>query len=205
MDHLDHGALFDEHMADEFVLRDVDATMATMTEDPVVLHVPTSIGGRGVHDVRRFYANHFIGRFPDDFTPTPLSRTIGDDRLVDEMIISFTHTCEVPIFLPGVEPTGRRLRFPLVAVVCFVDGKVASEHLYWDQASVLVQAGLLDAGALPARGVEQAAALEADQPDNEILRTVVTSSGTPNDSRTPRWLGGANRLAARISRSSRRG
>ncbi|MGI9029651.1 MAG: nuclear transport factor 2 family protein [Ilumatobacteraceae bacterium] len=140
MGDVDYGALFDEHMADEFVLRDVDATMTTMTDDPVVLHVPTSIGGRGVEGVRDFYAGHFIGTFPDDFAPTPLSRTVGADRLVDEMTISFTHTCEVPIFLPGIAPTGRQLRFPLVAVVGFTDGKVASEHLYWDQATVLVAA-----------------------------------------------------------------
>lgn len=169
MGDVDYGALFDEHMADEFVLRDVDATMTTMTDDPVVLHVPTSIGGRGVEGVRDFYAGHFIGTFPDDFAPTPLSRTVGADRLVDEMMISFTHTCDVPIFLPGIAPTGRQLRFPLVAVVGFTDGKVASEHLYWDQATVLVQAGLLDAGSLPVRGAEQATALETGRADNQLL------------------------------------
>ena len=172
----DYAALFDEHMASEFVTKDIDATMATMVDDPVVLHVPTSTGGCGAGAVRRFYQEFFIGTFPDDLEVRTLTRTIGTDRLVDEMIVSFTHTREVPIFLPHLEPTGRQIRIPLVAIVGFADGKVASEHLYWDQASLLVQAGLLDPSGLPVRGVEETVSLEADQPDNALLNGVAPHS-----------------------------
>ena len=165
----DLGALFDEHMADEFALRSAEATMTTMVDDPFVLHVPTAIGGRGHDDVLRFYRDFFVDTFPPDFEVTNLTRTVGDDRLVDELIASFTHTCEMPIFLPGVAPTGRSVRVPLVVVVGFADGKVASEHIYWDQASVLVQVGLLDPALVPTRGVEQAATLESGVVDNTLI------------------------------------
>jgi carboxymethylenebutenolidase len=58
--------------------------------------------------------------------------------------------------LPGIAPTGRRVEVPLVAIVRFREGKLVHEHIYWDQASVLVQLGLLDAGTLPVAGVESA-------------------------------------------------
>ena len=178
---MDYGALFDEHMAGEFVAKSIDTTMATMAQDPIVLHVPTSTGGRGTGDVRRFYDEFFIGTFPDDFEVRSLSRTIGAERLVEEMIVSFTHTRDIPIFLPGVQPTGRHVRVPLVAIVAFVDDKVASEHLYWDQASLLVQVGLLDPANLPVRGVEETIALEADQADNALLVGVTPGSAShPN-------------------------
>lgn len=165
----DFGARFDEHMAAEFVLHDADATVETMVDEPVVLHVPTSIGGRGRAAVHRFYRDHFVNAFPPDFAVTNLSRTVGTERVIDEMIVSFTHTCEMPIFLPGIAPTGRAVRIPLVGVVAFVGDDVASEHLYWDQASVLVQVGLLDPAAVPVRGVEQAITLETEQIENTLI------------------------------------
>ena len=58
--------------------------------------------------------------------------------------------------LPGVAPTGRKVLIPTVVVMGFESGKVAYEHIYWDQASVLVQVGLLDPAALPVAGAEQA-------------------------------------------------
>ena len=94
---------------------------------------------------------------PPDTTLTPVSRTVGQDQLVDEMIFSFTHTMEMPWMLPGVAPTHKRVEVPLVAIVRFRDGKLAHEHIYWDQASVLKQIGLLTDPALPVRGVETAA------------------------------------------------
>ena len=156
-------------MASEFVQHSDDATMATMTADPVVQHVPTSIGGHGHDDVLRFYRDHFVDAFPPDFEVSDIPRTVGPDRLVDELMVSFTHTCEMPNFLPGVVPTGRHVRVPVVAIVGFSDGKVASEHIYWDQASVLVQVGLLDPAQVPARGVEQAQTLETETIDNALL------------------------------------
>ena len=93
---------------------------------------------------------------PPDTKLTPVSRTVGDDQLVDEMIFSFTHTAEMPWMLPGVAPTNRPVRVPLVVIVRFRDGKLAHEHIYWDQACVLKQLGLLTDDALPVRGAETA-------------------------------------------------
>jgi carboxymethylenebutenolidase len=72
--------------------------------------------------------------------------------------------------LPGIPPTGRRIAVPVVVVVGFEGGKVSHEHVYWDQATVLVQAGLLDPSDLPAVGSEQAEALlDQDRHKNELF------------------------------------
>jgi carboxymethylenebutenolidase len=149
------GAVFDEHVAAEFVDMDLDATMATMTSDPYVNHVPVMTGGVGAEGVRRFYGDHFIGHWPQDVEITPVSRTVGEDQVVDELVLSFTHDIEMDQLLPGVAPTGRRVQLAFCVVVGFEDGKVAHEHIYWDQASLLVQVGLLDPGELPVTGAEQ--------------------------------------------------
>jgi carboxymethylenebutenolidase len=164
--------VWEAHTAAEFVSADVDATMATMTDDPVVLHVPTSIGARGGTAVRRFYADHFIGHQDQDMRLELVSRTATVDRLVDEMMISFTHDVEIPWVLPGVAPTGRRVVVPLVAVVGMRDGLVDSEHIYWDQASVLAQVGLLDPTGLPVTGAKQAEAMAADA-GAELFNTLI--------------------------------
>ena len=93
---------------------------------------------------------------PPDTTLTPVSRTVGEDQFVDEMIFSFTHTREIPWMLPGIAPTNRRVEIPLVAIVRFRGDKLAHEHIYWDQASVLKQIGLLPAATLPVFGAETA-------------------------------------------------
>jgi carboxymethylenebutenolidase len=152
----DIAAVFDEHMAAEFARLDLDATMATMTDDPYVYHVPVMTGGAGFEDVRRFYGEHFLGKWPEDTQITPVSRTVGDDQVVDELVVSFTHDIEMDQLLPGVAPTRKSVRLPICVVVRFEGGKVAHEHIYWDHASVLVQVGLLDATELPATGAEQA-------------------------------------------------
>jgi carboxymethylenebutenolidase len=152
----DMAAVFDEHLAAEFARRDLDATMATMTEDPFVYHVPVMTGAVGFEGVRRFYGDHFIGKWPEDTRITPVSRTVGDDQVVDELVLSFTHDIEMDHLLPGVGPTGKSVRLPVCVVVRFEGGKVAHEHIYWDQASVLVQIGMLDATELPVTGAEQA-------------------------------------------------
>lgn len=166
----DLAAIFDEHVADEFVARDVDATMSTMTDDPFVNHVPTMMGGVGRDAVRSFYAGYFIGHWPEDTLITPVSRTVGDDRVVDEMVISFTHDIAMPTFLPGVAPTGNPVKLPLVVVMGFEADKVAYERIYWDQASLLAQVGLLDEAALPITGVVQAEkVLDAALPANHLI------------------------------------
>ena len=156
-------ALWAEHTRDEFVTRDLQSTLDTMVDDAYVNHIPTMTGGRGKDALRTFYGHDFIPCMPPDTTLTPVSRTIGSDQLVDEMIFSFTHTIEIPWMLPGIAPTNRRVEVPLVAIVHFRDGKLAHEHIYWDQASVLKQLGLLNDPALPVHGVETAKKVLATQ------------------------------------------
>jgi carboxymethylenebutenolidase len=155
----DLAAVFDQHIAFEFQNRDADATMTTMVEHPTVIHVPVLTGGRGTEQLHDFYRDAFIPAWPDDVEVEQVSRTVGSDRVVDELIIRFTHTREMPFWLPGIAPTGQRVEIPLVVVMGFVGDKVASEHIYWDQASLLAQIGLLDASDLPIAGSIQAHAL----------------------------------------------
>ena len=152
----DLAALWDAHCRYEFETRDLDATMATMVAEPYVNHVPTMTGGVGRAQLKHFYAHHFIGAYPPDTRLVPVSRTVGADRVVDEMLFCFTHTCEIDWMLPGLAPTGRPVEVPLVAIVQFQDGKVAHEHIYWDQAAVLVQIGVLDPRGLPVAGAATA-------------------------------------------------
>ena len=171
----DLSAIFDEHVADEFVAKDVAATMATMTVEPFVNHVPTMMGGVGAEEVANFYGNYFIGNWPADTVIIPVCRTVGADRVVDEMIMSFTHDIPMPTFLPGVAPTGRSVMLPVVVVMGFeADSetpKVAYERIYWDQASLLVQVGLIDETSLPVTGVAQARkVLDKDLPSNTLLK-----------------------------------
>jgi carboxymethylenebutenolidase len=166
----DLGEVFDAHTGAEFATRDVDATMATMSETPSVTHVPVMTGGYGREAVRRFYETWFIGRWPKDTALKRLSRTVGQDRVVDEVIVSFTHDCEMPALLPGVAPTGRKVVLPHVVVVGFDKGRIAYEHIYWDQASLLVQIGLLDRAKLPVTGAEQAdRLLDPTLPSNTLI------------------------------------
>ncbi len=148
--------LWEEHTAHEFATRDTEATLATMTDDAYVNHIPVMTGAYGKASLRQFYSRDFIPCMPPDTTLTPVSRTVGENQLVDEMIFSFTHTQEMPWMLPGIAPTNRRVQVPLVAIVRFRDGKLQHEHIYWDQASVLKQIGLLADGSLPVVGVETA-------------------------------------------------
>jgi carboxymethylenebutenolidase len=152
----DLSRLWEEHTNHEFVTRDTESTLATMAEDAYVNHVPVMTGGFGKNDLRAFYSQHFIPSMPPDTALTPISRTVGQNQLVDEMVFSFTHTREMPWMLPGVPPTNRRVEVPLVVIVQFREGKLAHEHIYWDQASVLKQIGLLTDPGLPVFGAETA-------------------------------------------------
>ncbi len=148
--------IWEQHTADEFITRDTEATLATMVEDAYVNHIPVLTGGRGKEQLRRFYSEDFIPKMPLDTTLTSVSRTVGENQLVDEMIFSFTHTVEMPWMLPGIPPTNKKVEVPLVAIVHFRDGKLAHEHIYWDQASVLKQIGLITDPKLPVFGAETA-------------------------------------------------
>ena len=162
--------LWEEHVRQEFATHDTEETLATMVEDAYVNHIPVLTGGVGQEQLREFYSKHFIPQMPPDTEMIPLSRTIGNDQLVDEMIFEFTHTVRMDWMLPGLAPTGKRVEVPLVAIVRFRDGKLAHEHIYWDQASVLVQLGLLDRGKLPVTGVESARkASDKTLPSNALI------------------------------------
>jgi carboxymethylenebutenolidase len=145
---------WERHMAAEFDTQSIEATMATMTADPVVNHVPVMTGGVGAREVRQFYTQYFIGKHPPDAAIVPLTRTVGQTRIVDELIYQFSHTIEMPWILPGVAPTGRHVEVALVVVVDFAGGKISGERIYWDQACVLAQLGRLEVEQLPATGAE---------------------------------------------------
>jgi carboxymethylenebutenolidase len=163
--------LWEEHVQYEFSTRNTEDTLATMVEDAYVNHVPVLTGGVGRDDLREFYSKRFIPQMPPDTEMTPVSRTIGEDQLVDEMVFKFTHSIRMDWMLPGVAPTGKRVEVPLVAIVRFRGGKLAHEHIYWDQASVLAQIGLIDAATLPVAGVESARkVLDPTLPANALMR-----------------------------------
>ena len=165
-------------MRHEFATHKPEDTLATMVEDAYVNHIPVLTGGVGRDELREFYSKRFIPQMPPDTEMTPISRTIGNDQLVDEMVFKFTHTIRMDWMLPGLAPTGKRVEVPLVAIVRFRDGKVAHEHIYWDQASVLVQLGLLDACTLPVAGIESARkALDPNLPSNALMGRADQSFG----------------------------
>ncbi|KAK3656187.1 hypothetical protein LTR22_009894 [Elasticomyces elasticus] len=146
---VDLEKIWEEHVALEFATKDAAATMRTMVEEPYVNHIPTLTGGIGQKDLFLFYRDYFIPQNPPSLTMKLISRTIGTDRVVDEMIISFKHTQTIPWMLPDVPATDKMVHVALVGVVCIRGGKLYHEHLYWDQASVLVQIGLLDPKLVP--------------------------------------------------------
>jgi carboxymethylenebutenolidase len=148
--------VWNEHLRAEFYAHSADEAVATMVANPLVNQVPVMIGGDGKEEVYDFYARYFLPQIPPDIETVPVSRTIGQGRLVDEMVLRFTHTIPMDFILPGIPPTGKRVEGALVVVVQFDGDKMAHEHLYWDQASVLVQLGLLPPGGLPVVGAEGA-------------------------------------------------
>lgn len=161
--------VWEAHTAAEFEQKDVDAAMATMTNHPVLIHVPVGIGATGRDAVRKFYAELLIPQAPPDIQLQMLTRSVGQDRLIEEFVLRFTHTVRMDWFAPGVEPTGRSLMVPLVAVISFEGGKISSEHIYWDQATVLEQMGLIS-DDLPLLGAAQCdRLLDADAPVNQLI------------------------------------
>ena len=170
----DLSALWDKHCEYEFVTRDVDATMATMVPEPYVNHIPTMTGGVGHKNLHRFYLNHFVHANPDDIKLIPVSRTVGADRVVDEMLLCFTHDREIDWLLPGVPPTGKYVEVPTVGIINFRGEKLYHEHIYWDQASVLVQIGLLDPASLPVGG-------------HDVARKMVDTRAVESNRLMARW------------------
>jgi carboxymethylenebutenolidase len=168
--------LWDQHVHHEFVTRDVPATMGTMVKEPYVNHIPTLTGGVGSKQLSRFYEHHFVHANPPDIRSIPISRTVGAFQVVDEFIMCFTHTTEIDWMLPGVAPTGKYVEIPMLGVINFRGDKLCHEHLYWDQASVLVQIGLLDPVGLPVAGIETAKKLiDESLPSNTLMRRWASS------------------------------
>jgi carboxymethylenebutenolidase len=166
----DLSALWDHHLACEFEFKDATANMKTMVSEPYVNHVPTMIGGVGHDLLKRFYTHHFIGQTPTDRRTIMVSRTVGSNRLVEEKILCFTHNIEIDWLLPGIKPTGKYVEIPIVVIVQFQGDKLCNEHIYWDQAGVLAQIGLLDPKGKPIAGIEQAHKLrDKTLPSNTLM------------------------------------
>lgn len=162
--------IWEEHIRCEFTDRDAPATVATMSDDNYVNHIPVMTGGRGRAEMLTFYGQYFIPKMPSDTRLTPVGRTVGQGRVIDEMIFAFTHDIEMDWMLPGIPPTGRQVEVPLVVVVQLNAEKVQCERIYWDQSSVLVQLGLLDPAHLPVAGAETAhKLLDPELPSNELI------------------------------------
>ncbi|TCD67089.1 hypothetical protein EIP91_000552 [Steccherinum ochraceum] len=174
--HYNLEKLWEMHTYYEFAERSSSKTMATMVAVPYVNHVATMTGGVGFEELSRFYKYHFVREnvTPPDTELITVSRTVGADRIIDEMIFKCTHTTEIDYFIPGVKPTGKKLEIAVVGVVAFRGDKLTFEHLYWDQASALVQLGLLEAKGLPIAGLETA-------------RKVIDPFGLPSNTLMEKW------------------
>src|SRR5215467_12869932 len=163
--------VWEEHLASEFRDKNAETAINTMVDRPSVNHVPVMTGGVGRRQLTHFYDRYFIPQMPPDTQIIPVSRTIGHDRVVDEFVIKFTHSLQMDWLLPGVPPTNKQVEVATVTVIQFQGGKMASERIYWDQASLLVQLGLLDPAKLPVAGVATARKVLDDQlPSNELMK-----------------------------------
>ena len=167
--------LWEDHVKAEFEDKDAIASCGTMVDEPYVNHVPAMVGGMGRDHLEHFYANYFIPHNPPDVETELISRTVGQDRIVDEFVFRCTHTTMIDWLLPGVPPTGRRVELVLVVIISFENGKMRAEHIHWDQASALVQVGLLDPAQLPVTGAEAARKLldPTSVPSNELIKRYV--------------------------------
>ncbi|KAH9484921.1 hypothetical protein JR316_0001823 [Psilocybe cubensis] len=139
----DLEAIWDEHTLYEFGERSVEKTMSTMVAEPYVNDIPNMTGGIGRKALTDFYQNHFIHQNPADSTLEVVTRTVGSDRIIDEFVCHLTHDQTIDWLLPGVPPTGKKLSIPMISVVNVRGDRLYNEHIWWDQATVLRQAGIL--------------------------------------------------------------
>jgi carboxymethylenebutenolidase len=151
--------VWQQHNYSEWIMKDANEALNTMSDNPHVLMVPIAMGGRGRDGVYDFYQTCFLSQLPDSMLSLAISQVVHDDGLVEEAVLQFTHDQVMDWMIPGVPPTGKRVEVGVVAVVRFESGKIASEHLYWDHASVLAQVGVLDPSKAPVKGVESARTL----------------------------------------------
>lgn len=154
-------AVWQQHTYSEFVLRDAAGALETMTDNPYVLLVPISVGGQGRDGVRNFYANTFLPQLPNDLEVMAISQTITADAnasgtIAEEAVFRFTHDHLMDWIAPGIPATSKRIEVAFASFIRFEAGKIASEHLYWDHATVLAQLGLIEANKLAVKGPEGA-------------------------------------------------
>ena len=142
-------SILEAHVEAE-VQGNLELTMKTMTPSPHLLNIANMMGGDDYDGVKKFYQDHLVGKFfPPDVKFNRISLTIGKAQIVEELVITFTHTQMVEWLLPKIEPTNKKLKIALVVIAGIEDKKITHEHIYWDQASVLVQLGLLNPEGLP--------------------------------------------------------
>jgi carboxymethylenebutenolidase len=166
--------IWTKHLDAEFQQQDAAESCGTMTPDATVNHVPVMTGGSGVKQLEHFYGRYFIPRMPADVAMVPVARTIGTDRIVDEFVFRCTHSVRMDWLAPGIEATGHRIEIPMVVAVDFRDGRIAAERIYWDQAGVLVQLGLINPAGLPVASAEAAAkVLDPSLPSNLLIKRFV--------------------------------
>lgn len=164
------SSLWDKHLESEFAHKSPEEALSTMTDNPRVTIVSTMVGGRGTEELRTFYAKHFLNQLPPDLEVTSVSRTVGTNRVVDELVVKFTHSIQMDWVLPGVPPTGKYIEFAMVVVVYIENGRISAEHLYWDTASMMKQAGLITDPKLPILGPEHARNMVSHTaPLNELI------------------------------------
>jgi carboxymethylenebutenolidase len=152
-------AVWQQHTYSEFVLKDAKAALVTMSDNPYVLMVPIAVGGRGREGVYNYYHDQFLAQLPADLKSLAISQVIGKDILVEEAVYQFTHDQVMDFMIPGVPPTGKHVEVGVVGIIKFENAKIASEHLYWDHASVLAQLGVIDQGKVPVKGAESVCTL----------------------------------------------
>lgn len=163
------NSLWETHLVSEFSHKSTEEALATMTDNPRVTIVPTMIGGQGREEMRTFYSKHFLNQLPSDLEIIPVSRTIGESRIVDELVLRFTHSVVMDWVLPGIAATDKRIELAMVVVVHFEGGKIASENIYWDNATILRQVGLLPDPKLPVLGAESARNMIEPAPLNQLI------------------------------------
>lgn len=167
--------------------RDAAGTVGMMVQDsPYVNHVPTLTGGVGKRALFHFYNDFFIPGNPPSLKTQLISRTVGVNRVIDEFVISFKHTQEMPWILPGVPATNKVVTVALVSIVTIRGGKLEHEHVYWDQASVLAQIGAISADNVPqdlkSKGCKKLPILGA-----ESSAKVLDVDKVPSNDLIPKW------------------
>ncbi|KAK7182604.1 uncharacterized protein CC84DRAFT_1096447 [Paraphaeosphaeria sporulosa] len=154
---VDLERVWEENEDQKYHKRSAKKIMETYTTEPTptVNYTATLTGGQGHEEIFRFYNEYFMADKLPIFHLRLISRTIGADRIVDELYVQFKHTIDMPWVLPSVKPTGRKVEIVVVSIVGMRGGKVWSERIYWDQASVLFQVGLLDPDQVPEEARKQ--------------------------------------------------